>query len=181
MAPEPAGELRGELSLIADELGGALDELREISRGIHPAVLSEAGLGPALKALVRRSAVPIALDLNLDARLEEPHEAAAYYAVSEALTNAAKHAQASAIELHVDYGDGALTLWIRDDGVGGADPSRGSGIIGLKDRIEALGGTITVVSPPGEGTTLHVRLPGRPSAGPSQRSALGGRGVQSAP
>jgi signal transduction histidine kinase len=182
MTPEPAGELRGELALIAEELGGALDELREISRGIHPAVLSESGLGPALKALARRSAVPIALHLNLDTRLGEPHEAAAYYAVSEALTNTAKHAQASAIEVHVSYGDGALTLSIRDDGIGGADPSRGSGIIGLKDRVEALGGTISVVSPPGEGTTLDVRLPGRPSAAPTpQRTALGVRDVKSGP
>jgi len=182
MTPEPSGGLRSELALIAEELGGALDELREISRGIHPAVLSESGLGPALKALARRSAVPIALDLNLGTRLEEPQEAAAYYAVSEALTNAAKHAQASAIEVHVSYSDGALTLSIRDDGIGGADPSRGSGIIGLKDRVEALGGTISVVSPPGEGTSLHARLPCRPNAAPRpEPSALGGRDVRSAP
>jgi signal transduction histidine kinase len=182
MTPEPSGGLRSELALIAEELGGALDELREISRGIHPAVLSESGLGPALKALARRSAVPIALDLNLETRLEEQHEAAAYYAVSEALTNAAKHAQASAIEVHVGYSDGALTLSIHDDGIGGADPSRGSGLIGLKDRVEALGGTISVVSPPGEGTSLHARLPCRPNAAPRpEPSALGGRDVSSAP
>ena len=102
--------------------------------------------------------------------------------MSEALTNTAKHAQASAIEVHVGYSDGGLTLSIRDDGIGGADPSRGSGIIGLKDRVEALGGTISVVSPPGEGTSLHVRLPGRPNAAPRpEPSALGGRDVQSAP
>jgi signal transduction histidine kinase len=182
MTPEPAGELRGELSLLADGLVAALDELREFSRGIHPAVLSETGLVPALKELARRSTVPIALELNLDARLAEPVEVAAYYVASEALTNAAKHAQASAIELRMDYSDGALTLSIRDDGIGGADPSRGSGIIGLKDRVEALGGRISVVSPSGDGTTLHVRLPAQPSAAlTSQPHALAGGDVRSGP
>ncbi|MEN3312042.1 MAG: hypothetical protein V7645_1371, partial [Actinomycetota bacterium] len=182
MTPEAAGELRGELSLLADGLVAALDELREFSRGIHPAVLSEAGLVPALKELARRSTVPIALDLNLDLRLAEPVEVAAYYVVSEALTNAAKHAQASAVELYMDYSDAALTLSIRDDGIGGADPSRGSGIIGLKDRVEALGGTIAVVSPSGDGTALHVRLPAQPSAAlTSQSHALAGRDVRSGP
>jgi signal transduction histidine kinase len=163
-------------------LVAALDELREFSRGIHPAVLSEAGLVPALKELSRRSTVPIALELNLDSRLAEPIEVAAYYVASEALANAAKHAQASAIELRMDYSDGVLTLSIRDDGIGGADPSRGSGIIGLKDRVEALGGRISVVSPSGDGTTLHVRLPAQPSAAlTSQPHALAGRGVKSGP
>jgi signal transduction histidine kinase len=164
MTARPADQIQGELSLLADGLGTALDELREISRGIHPAILSEAGLGPALKALARRSAVPVDLDLNLGPRLGEPLEVAAYYVASEALTNAAKHAQASVIEVLADGRDGALTLSIRDDGIGGADPSRGSGIIGLKDRVEALGGTISVLSPLGHGTTLHVQLPAGPSA-----------------
>jgi signal transduction histidine kinase len=164
MTPEPAGELRGELSLLAEGLVAALDELREFSRGIHPAVLSEAGLVPALKELSRRSTVPIALELNLDSRLAEPIEVAAYYVASEALANAAKHAQASAIELRMDYSDGVLTLSIRDDGIGGADPSRGSGIIGLRDRVEALGGTISIVSPVGEGTTVQVDLPADPGS-----------------
>jgi signal transduction histidine kinase len=182
MTPEPAGELRGELSLLAEGLVAALDELREFSRGIHPAVLSEAGLVPALKELARRSTVPTALDLNLDLRLAEPVEVAAYYVASEALTNAAKHAQASAVELRMDYSDAALTLSIRDDGIGGADPSRGSGIIGLKDRVEALGGTISVVSPSGDGTALHVRLPAQPGAAlTSQPHALAGRDVRSGP
>jgi len=164
MTARPADQIRGELSLLADGLGTALDELREISHGIHPAVLSEAGLGPALKALARRSAVPVELDLNIGPRLAEPLEVAAYYVASEALTNAAKHAQASVIEVRADGCDGALALSIRDDGIGGADPGRGSGIIGLKDRVEALGGTISVLSPPGHGTTLHVQLPAGPSA-----------------
>ena len=167
MTPRPADEIRGELSRLADGLGTAMDELREVSHGIHPAILSEAGLGPALEALARRSAVPVELDLNLGPRLGEHVEAAGYYIASEAITNVAKHAQASVIDMRADGGDGALILSISDDGRGGADPSRGSGIIGLKDRVEALGGTISVLSPPGHGTTLHVQLPAGPVAGPT--------------
>jgi signal transduction histidine kinase len=167
MTPQPADEIQGELSLLADGLGAALDELREVSHGIHPALLSEAGLGPALKALARRSAVPVELDLNLGPRLPERVEAAAYYIASEALTNVAKHARASVIDMRADGWDGTLTLSIGDDGIGGADPSRGSGTIGLKDRVEALGGTISLLSPPGHGTALHVRLPGDPMAVPA--------------
>jgi signal transduction histidine kinase len=167
MTPRPADDIQRELSLLADGLGTSLDELREISRGIHPAILSEAGLGPALTALARRSAVPVKLDLNLGSRPGEHLEVAAYYVASEALTNAAKHAQASVIDIRADGHDGALTLWIHDDGIGGADPGRGSGIIGLKDRVEALGGTISVLSPRGHGTTLHVQLPAGPSPAPT--------------
>jgi len=144
-----------------------MDELREISHGIHPAILSEAGLGPALEALARRSAVPVELDLNLGQRLAERVEAAGYYIASEAITNVAKHARASVITMRVDGCDGALILSISDDGVGGADPSRGSGIIGLNDRVEALGGTISMLSPPGHGTALHVQLPADPIAVPA--------------
>jgi signal transduction histidine kinase len=157
--PGPGDEIQGELSGLADGIGNALDELREISRGIHPAILSEAGLGPALKTLARRSAVPVRLDLDLGSRPAEHLEEAAYYIASEALANAAKHARASVVELRVDGRDGGLTLWVRDDGIGGADPRRGSGITGLKDRVEALGGTISLLSPPGRGTTLHVEFP----------------------
>src|SRR6266699_2297308 len=164
LTPQPVDNIRRELSLLVDGLFAALDELREISHGIHPAVLSEAGLGPALEALARRSAVPVELDLDLGPPLARPAEAAAYYTASEALANTAKHAQASVIDLRVHGDDSVLTLSIRDDGLGGADPSRGTGITGLKDRVEALGGTISVLSPPGHGTTLHVRLPADPSA-----------------
>jgi signal transduction histidine kinase/putative methionine-R-sulfoxide reductase with GAF domain len=167
MTPRPADQIRGELSRLADGLGTALDELREISHGIHPALLSESGLGPALEALARRSAVPVELDLNLGSRLNEHLEAAGYYIASEAITNAAKHARASVVEMCVEARDGALTLSISDDGIGGADPSRGSGIIGLRDRVEALGGTMLVLSPPGHGTTLHVQLPADPVAAPA--------------
>jgi signal transduction histidine kinase len=164
MTPRPADQIQGELSRLASGLGTALDELREISHGIHPALLSESGLGPALEALARRSAVPVELDLNLGPRLDEHIEAAGYYIASEAITNAAKYARASVIDVCADARDGALTLSISDDGVGGADPSRGSGIIGLRDRVEALSGTILVLSPPGQGTTLHVQLPADPMA-----------------
>ncbi|MGA9835251.1 MAG: GAF domain-containing protein [Trebonia sp.] len=167
MAPQPAGEIAGELSLLADGLGTAMDELREISHGIHPAILSEAGLGPALEALARRSAVPVDLDLTLGQRLGEHVEAAGYYIASEAITNVTKHARASVITMRVDGCDGALILSISDDGVGGADPGRGSGIIGLKDRVEALGGTISMLSPPGHGTALHVQLPANPMVVPA--------------
>jgi signal transduction histidine kinase len=169
MTPQPAGEICGELSLLADGLGTALDELREISHGIHPAILSEAGLGPALEALARRSAVPVDLDLNLGPRLGEHVEAAGYYIASEAITNVAKHAQASVIDMRVDGSDGALTLAISDDGIGGADSRRGSGIIGITDRVEALGGTVSVISPPGHGTDLHVQLPTDPISMPTPR------------
>ncbi len=164
MTPRPAANIQRELSLLADGLFTALDELREIAHGIHPAVLSEAGLGPALKALARRSAVPVQLDLDLGPPPGRQVEVAAYYIASEALANAAKHAQATVIDLRVRGDDSALTLAVRDDGIGGADPGRGSGITGLQDRVEALGGAISVLSPPGHGTTLHVRLPARPDA-----------------
>jgi signal transduction histidine kinase/putative methionine-R-sulfoxide reductase with GAF domain len=167
MTPQPVDKIRGELSRLADGLGTAMDELREISHGIHPAILSEAGLGPALEALARRSAVPVELDLNLGQRLGEHVEAAGYYIASEAITNVAKHAHASVIDMRADGCDGALTLSISDDGIGGADQSRGSGIIGLKDRVEALGGTISVLSPPGHGTALRVQLPVDPMAVPT--------------
>jgi signal transduction histidine kinase len=146
-------------SWVVDELGKVLDDLHEISRGIHPAILADRGLGPALRVLARRSAVPVSLDGQLDIRFGEPIELAAYYVVSEALTNAAKHAEASVVHVATEVRDEILHLWIRDNGQGGADPGRGSGLIGLKDRVEALGGKVSVVSPPGEGTTLHVQLP----------------------
>jgi signal transduction histidine kinase len=152
-------ELGTLLDRTVDGLGGALNDLREISRGIHPAILSEGGLGPALKVLARRSAVPVEFDLKLDSRLPAPVEVAAYYVVSEALTNAAKHAHASVAHVNVEPRDGQLHVSVRDDGAGGADPAQGSGLVGLSDRVQALGGTIAVHSPVGEGTTLQVDLP----------------------
>lgn len=161
----PAGlpEARAQLASLADGLACVLKELQEISRGIHPAILTEGGLPPALKNLARRSAVPVELDVRFATRLPEPVEVAAYYVVSEALTNTAKHAHASVVRVALDVGHGVLELSIRDDGSGGADDTRGSGLIGLADRVEALGGTIKVISPAGQGTTLHVTLPAEAS------------------
>jgi signal transduction histidine kinase len=147
------------LSRVADELASVFDELREISLGIHPAILSERGLGPALRALARRSALPVELDLRTERRLHEHIEVAAYYVVSEALTNAAKHAQASVVTVELDGHDAIVRLAIRDDGIGGADLSHGSGLVGLNDRIEALGGRLQVTSPTGSGTTLLIEIP----------------------
>jgi signal transduction histidine kinase len=157
--PPELGELERDLSRVAEGLASVFDELREISRGIHPAILSEGGLGPALRSLRRRSAVPVELDLQAEVRLPERVEVAAYYVVSEALTNAAKHAHASVVKVELDRRDAILLLAIRDDGLGGADLSRGSGLLGLSDRIEALGGTLEVTSPTGSGTTLLIELP----------------------
>jgi signal transduction histidine kinase len=157
--PPELAELRASLSRIGEEMGGVLDDLRELSRGIHPAILSEGGLGRALRALARRSPVPIELDVEVGGRLREPVEVAAYYVVSEALANAAKHAQASVAEVRVAARDDVLDIDIRDNGVGGADPSGGSGLTGLRDRVEALGGTLAVASPAGAGTSLHAQLP----------------------
>jgi signal transduction histidine kinase len=136
-----------------------MDELRELARGIHPAILAEGGLSPALKALARRCAVPVDLDVRVDGRLPEQIEIAAYYVISEALTNAAKHADASVVGVQAVAIDGVLRIEVRDDGRGGADVGAGSGLVGLKDRVEALRGTIRIDSPPGDGTVLHTMLP----------------------
>jgi signal transduction histidine kinase len=155
---EPA-EPRRQLAEIADELASATDDLRVLSRGIHPAGLSEGGLRPALTALARRSAVPVELEVDVPARLPEPVEVAAYYVVSEALTNVAKHARAASAHVEVRVSADGLHLSVRDDGVGGAVPRPGSGLIGLIDRVEALGGTISVTSWTGQGTALAADLP----------------------
>ncbi|MEV0566539.1 histidine kinase [Dactylosporangium sp. NPDC050588] len=152
-------ELREELSEVVDGINGTVDDVREISRGVHPAILTEGGLKPALKALARRSVVAVDVDLDLAERLPGPVEVAAYYVVAEALANAAKHARATRIEVRGAVRDGRLEVSVRDDGVGGADPGRGSGLVGLADRVEALGGTIRVDSPAGRGTHLRVQLP----------------------
>jgi PAS domain S-box-containing protein len=157
--PPELGELRAELSTAASGLAGAAEDLQEISRGIHPAILSKGGLGPALRTLARRAAIPVELDARLPQRLPERVEVAAYYVISEALTNAAKHAEASVVHVSVVARDTAVELTIRDDGIGGADPDRGSGIVGLRDRVAALGGTIDVASGPGRGTSLVARIP----------------------
>jgi signal transduction histidine kinase len=159
MTQKPADELASIAAELSEGLIEVSDELREVAHGIHPAILTKAGLGPALRALARRSSVPIEVDLRLEGRLPAHVEAAAYYIASEALTNVAKHARASAVELIAACDNGALRLEIRDDGIGGVDASRGSGILGLTDRAEALGGTISIASPARGGTTLSARLP----------------------
>jgi signal transduction histidine kinase len=157
--PPELSEVQAGLAHLAQGLLDVQDELREIARGIHPAILAEGGLGPALKTLARRSAIPVQLELQPHPRLPEQVEVAAYYVVSEALTNAARHAQPSLVRLEVEVSDSVLRLSVFDDGVGGADPTRGSGLVGLTDRVEALAGTITIDSPAGAGTSLRVELP----------------------
>jgi signal transduction histidine kinase len=157
--PARAGELPRLLDIVIAEADEALEELREIARGLHPSALTDGGLRPALEALARRSAVPVRLDLRLDAPLPESAELTAYYAVSEALANTAKHARASAAEVEVTAGHGTLRVYIRDDGRGGADTSRGSGLTGLQDRAEAIGGRLRLRSPLGEGTAVEITLP----------------------
>jgi signal transduction histidine kinase len=157
--PSGSDELRAEVTHVAEGLITAVDELRELSHGIHPAVLTEGGLLPALKSLGSRAASPVELDVGFEDRLPDPVEVAAYYTVSEALTNVSKHANATRVSVSVDVEDEMLLLSIRDDGVGGADAGRGSGLTGLRDRIEALGGKIEVKSPPGNGTRIEVRIP----------------------
>ena len=143
------------------EATSAADELREIARGIHPAVLADGGLRPALKTVARRSPVPVDLQVRTGGRLPEQVEVTAYYVVAEALTNVARHARASAVTVTVDAdpSNGVLCVAVRDDGAGGADLARGTGLAGLKDRVEALGGRLIVHSPPGSGTTLRAELP----------------------
>ena len=157
--PSELHELRAELSRVIEGQTSVLDELREIALGIHPAVLAEGGLAPALKTLARRSRIPVDLDVRAQGRLPEPVEVAAYYVVSEALTNAAKYSAASVVHVDVEARERILRVAVRDDGIGGADPARGSGLLGLKDRAEAIGGTISLESRPGAGTSLRVELP----------------------
>ena len=156
--PTELHPLKDQIAHIATDLGAVSQELREISHGLHPAVLSR-GLAPARKALRRRSAVPVELDIGVDVQVPERVEVAAYYVVAEALTNAAKHARASKIDVCVDTDGATLRLLIRDDGDGGADAAKGSGLTGLIDRVEAHGGTMAISSPIGRGTSLVATIP----------------------
>jgi len=161
--PPDSDELAVQLDSLVGEVTSTLDGLRELARGIHPVVLAEGGLCPALEVLARRSAVPVELQCGIEGRLPEQVEIAAYYAVSEALTNTAKHAEASMVQIQVDAaaGEGTDTLrvQVRDDGRGGATLTGGTGLLGLKDRVEAVGGQILLDSPPEAGTTLRLDLP----------------------
>jgi signal transduction histidine kinase len=164
--PAGTGGVAQRLDRVAAGMDDVLQDLREIARGLHPAILAESGLPPALKTLARRSAVPVRLDIQVDRRLPEPVEIAAYYTVSEALTNTAKHARATAADVQVTASDRVMHLRVRDNGRGGADFSHGSGLVGLKDRAEALGGHLQLHSPPGAGTTLDITLPLGDPGGP---------------
>jgi signal transduction histidine kinase len=157
--PPELAEFGVQLDRAVAGVAGALDELREIARGIHPAILADGGLRPALRALARRSPIPVRLDVRLEARPPEQVEVSAYYVVAEALTNAARHARASAVRVEADVAGHALRIAISDDGAGGASFTGGTGLAGLKDRVEALGGGIFLDSPAGAGTSLRVELP----------------------
>jgi signal transduction histidine kinase len=159
-AEPPTGDaLKEQLDGVSEHVRSVFNALVEIARGIHPAILSQGGLAPALAALARRSAVPVELQVQIEDPVPDQVEVAAYYVVAEALTNAAKHARASVVRLDVTSDDGTLTLMVRDDGVGGAAPGAGTGLVGLQDRVEAIGGTITVDSSAGLGTCVVVTLP----------------------
>jgi len=148
----------------AEQLDLALKELRELARGIHPAILTDRGLGPALRSLAERSTVPVSVESTLDGRLPDAVEATAYFVVSEALANVGKYSKASSVSVRADCPDGELLVEVIDDGVGGADETRGSGLRGLADRVAAVDGRLDIVSPPGHGTRLKVRIPVRPRA-----------------
>ncbi|MCW2644195.1 MAG: Histidine kinase [Pseudonocardiales bacterium] len=157
--PHELPQVRDQLSRLADGLSGAMNDLREISRGIHPAILSEGGLGPALRALGRRSAIPVNVDVDIAAPIPQAIEIAAYYVATEALANCTKHAGAAAATVVARTDDSVLHVSVHDDGIGGADPTHGSGLVGLIDRIEAFGGTLKVTSPMGGGTAVRARIP----------------------
>ena len=157
--PPSFENLLEDVSEVAADLESVIEELRELSRGIHPAVLTRGGLAPALKTLGRRSPIPVAVDVRVLARPSERVEIAIYYIVAEALTNIAKHAQASSARVFVNIHDGNAHVCIDDDGVGGADPQSGSGLIGMRDRVNALGGTMSLQSGQSTGTSIRVRFP----------------------
>jgi signal transduction histidine kinase len=157
--PDNLPAIRDDLDRAVAALADALAELRDLARGVHPAILVEAGLGSALRGLARRAVLPVRLRMDMDSRLPAESEATAYYVVSEAYANAVKHAGASVVDVGVEVADDTLTVQVTDDGVGGADPGRGSGLVGIRDRVEAVGGTLTVHSPPRCGTVLTARLP----------------------
>ena len=156
---EPDSAASRELTVVRAELEAALKELRELARGIHPSILTDHGLEPALASLAARSTVPVELDLDSCGKLPLTVQTTAYFVVAEALTNTAKHAQSDRAEVRVAVGDEHATVEVRDHGGGGVDPARGSGLRGLADRVSALGGTLEVHSPAGAGTTIRARIP----------------------
>jgi signal transduction histidine kinase len=159
MVPAELEEVRGRLSHTTQVLDGAIEDLRGIARGLHPALLSRRGLEPAVKALARCSTVPVELNIRADRPLAERFEATTYHIVSEAVTNAAKHADATVVHVDLSVKDATIRISIRDDGNGGADPDRGSGLLNITDRVEALGGTLEITSPVAGGTSLLAEIP----------------------
>ena len=157
--PTEHEEFRELLSYTTQALDEALEDLRGIARGLHPALLSRRGLEPAIEALARCSPIPVQLNMRADRHLAERHEETAYHVVSEALTNAAKHADASMVHVDLIVENATIQLWIRDDGKGKADPDRGSGLLSITDRVEALGGRLEITSPAGGGTSLLAEIP----------------------
>jgi signal transduction histidine kinase len=156
---EPNSAPTRELAVARAELDAALEELRELARGIHPGILTDRGLEAALAAVAGRSTVPVELDLDSCEKLPLSVQTTAYFVVVEALTNASKHARSDRIEVRVAVGEGQAMVEVRDDGSGGVDPARGSGLSGLADRVSALGGTLEIESPVGAGTTIRARIP----------------------
>jgi predicted ATPase/signal transduction histidine kinase len=152
-------DVRAEVDEVRDDLAATRQELRNLCQGVHPAILVEAGLGAAIRALARRSPLPVRVQLRAGGKLPGSCEITAYYVAAEAFTNAAKHANASAVDILIEEGGGTLTVQVRDDGAGGADAGRGTGLTGLRDRVEAVGGSMTLDSTPGAGTVLTVLLP----------------------
>ena len=152
-------DVRADVDEVRREMTAAREELRDLCQGVHPAILTEVGLAAAVRALARRSPLPVRVQARTQGRLPGPCEVTAYYVAAEAFTNAAKHASASVVDILIEQAEGTLTVQVRDDGAGGADTGRGSGLTGLRDRVEAVGGTMTIDSPAGVGTTLTVQLP----------------------
>ena len=154
--PDEAARLLDDAIELA---AGATSELRELAAGIHPAILTHLGLGPAVARLAARTQLPVKVLETPEARFPPPVEASVYFVVSEALTNVAKHSGATAATVRIGDGEGRLTVEVRDDGCGGADIRKGTGLSGLADRVAALDGELTVTSVPAAGTTVHVQIP----------------------
>jgi signal transduction histidine kinase len=144
---------------LSERLAAALGELRELARGIHPAILTDRGLAPAIGALADRGSLPIDTRVEIDQRLSAPVEAAAYFLVAEALTNVSRYAHATSARVDVRRAGDEVLVTVADDGVGGVDLEAGSGLRGLQDRLAAVGGTLAIDSPPGAGTRLYARIP----------------------
>ena len=170
---EPDSAASRDLAVLRTELDAALEELRELARGIHPSILTDRGLAAALATLAGRSTVPVELDVDSCGKLPLSVQTTAYFVVAEALTNASKHANSDRIEVRVAVSDGHATVDVHDDGSGGVDPARGSGLRGLADRVSALGGTLEIESPAGAGTTIRARLPLTAPSGASREPGAG--------